>query len=209
MQMLNVLSGFPIQKFGSHTPKATHVLTETLRLAKRIAGADILRKGGNAVDAAVAASFAISVTRPQSTGIGGGGFLLLYLAKEKKTLAFDFRERAPLKADRDMFIRDGEAVPSLSRTGPLAVGVPGLVAGLVEVHQKYGSLPLKEVMAPAIRLADEGFPVYSFLAKAFGYREEMLGKSPATRAIYFRDEKILSEGELLYFWCTSTKPFRR
>ena len=161
------------------------------------AGADILRKGGNAVDAAVAASFAISVTRPQSTGIGGGGFLLLYLAKEKKTLAFDFRERAPLKADRDMFIRDGEAVPSLSRTGPLAVGVPGLVAGLVEVHQKYGSLPLKEVMAPAIRLADEGFPVYSFLAKAFGYREEMLGKSPATRAIYFRDEKILSEGDLL------------
>ena len=161
------------------------------------AGADILRKGGNAVDAAVAASFAVSVTRPQSTGIGGGGFLLLYLAKEKKTLAFDFRERAPLKADRDMFIRDGETVPSLSRTGPLAVGVPGLVAGLVEVHKKYGSLPLKEVMAPAIRLAEKGFPVYPFLAKAFGYREEMLGKSPATRAIYFRDDKMLGAGDLL------------
>ena len=86
----------------------------------------MLRRGGNAVDAAVAASFAISVIRPQSTGIGGGGFLLLYLAKEQKTLAIDFRERAPLKATRDMFVRDGKAVPSLSRAGPLSVAVPGV-----------------------------------------------------------------------------------
>ena len=161
------------------------------------AGLDMLRRGGNAVDAAVAASFAISVTRPQSTGIGGGGFLLLYLAPEKTALAFDFRERAPLKATRDMFVRNGKAVPSLSRTGPLAVGVPGLVAGLVEVHEKYGSLPLADVMAPAIGLAANGFPVYPFLARALGYREEMLGKSAATRAVYFRQGRILGEGDLL------------
>lgn len=157
----------------------------------------MLRKGGNAVDAAVAASFAISVIRPQSTGIGGGGFFLLYLAKRKETLAIDFRERAPLKATRDMFLRDGRAVSELSRTGPLAVAIPGLVAGLTEVQQRYGTLPLAEVMAPAIRLADEGFPVYPQLAEAITYRASVLGNSPATRAIYFRDDRPLRPGELL------------
>src|SRR5712691_1778285 len=124
------------------------------------AGVEMLRRGGNAVDAAVAAAFAVSVLRPQSTGIGGGGFFLLYLAKSKKTLAIDFRERAPVRATHDMFLRDGTAVPELSRDGPLAVAVPGLVAGLVRVQKKYGTMPLTEVMEPAIRLADEGFLVY-------------------------------------------------
>lgn len=160
------------------------------------AGIAMLRQGGNAADAAVAASFAISVLRPQSTGIGGGGFLLLYLAKENKTLAIDFRERAPLTASRDMFVRDGEAVPSLSRTGPLAVAVPGTVAGLVEVQQRYGSLSLEEVMQPAIRLAQEGFPVYPHLARAIAYRAEVLGESEATRAVYYRNDQTLGQGDL-------------
>ena len=160
------------------------------------AGVAMLRGGGNAVDAAVAASFAISVLRPQSTGIGGGGFLLLYLAKEQKTLAIDFRERAPLKATRDMFVRDGEAVPSLSRTGPLAVAVPGTVAGLAEVQQRYGSLSLEEVMQPAIRLAEDGFPVYPHLARAIAYRAEVLGESEATRAVYYRNDQPLRQGDL-------------
>jgi gamma-glutamyltranspeptidase/glutathione hydrolase len=161
------------------------------------AGIAMLRRGGNAVDAAVAASFAISVIRPQSTGIGGGGFFLLYLAKKTETVAIDFRERAPLRASRDMFVREGKAVPELSRNGPLAVAVPGLVAGLVEVQKKYGALPLKEVMAPAIRLAEEGFPIYPQLAGAIGYRAKLLGDSPTTRAIYFREDRPLGEGELL------------
>ncbi len=161
------------------------------------AGVAMLRRGGNAVDAAVAAAFAVSVLRPQSTGIGGGGFFLLYLAKDKETVAIDFRERAPVRATHDMFLRDGEAVPKLSRDGPLAVAVPGLVAGLVEVQKKYGTMPLKEVMAPAIRLADEGFPIYPQLARAITYRAELLGDSPATRAIYFREDQPLREGELL------------
>lgn len=160
------------------------------------AGVAMLRRGGNAVDAAVATSFAISVLRPQSTGIGGGGFLLLYLAKEHKTLAIDFRERAPLKATRDMFIRDGEVVPSLSRTGPLAVAVPGTVAGLVEAQQRYGSLSLAEVMQPAIRLADEGFPVYPHLARAIAYRAEVLGESDAARVVYYRNDQPLKQHDL-------------
>jgi gamma-glutamyltranspeptidase/glutathione hydrolase len=161
------------------------------------AGVEMLRKGGNAVDAAVAASFAVSVIRPQSTGIGGGGFFLLYRAQEKETVAIDFRERAPLKATRDMFLRDGKAIPELSRNGPLAIAVPGLVAGLVEVQKKYGSMPLADVMKPAIRLADEGFLVYPQLARAIAYRADLLGSSPTTRAIYFREDQPLRQGELL------------
>jgi gamma-glutamyltranspeptidase / glutathione hydrolase len=161
------------------------------------AGVEMLRRGGNAVDAAVAASFAISVIRPQSTGIGGGGFFLLYLVKSKETLAIDFRERAPGRATHDMFVREGKAVADLSRNGPLAVAVPGLVAGLVEIQEKYGTMPLNAVMAPAIRLADEGFPIYPQLAQAIAYRAQLLGDSPATRAIYFREDRPLHEGELL------------
>jgi len=161
------------------------------------AGVAMLRRGCNAVDAAVAAAFAISVIRPQSTGIGGGGFFLLYLAKSKETLAIDFRERAPVRASRDMFVRDGKAVAELSRNGPLAVAVPGLVAGLVEVQKKYGTMPLAGAMAPAIRLADEGLPIYPQLAAAIAYRAKSLGDSPATRAIYFREDRPLREGELL------------
>jgi gamma-glutamyltranspeptidase/glutathione hydrolase len=161
------------------------------------AGLAMLRRGGTAVDAAVAASFAISVIRPQSTGIGGGGFFLLYLARNQETVAIDFRERAPLAATHDMFIRDGKAVPELSRNGPLAVAVPGTIAGLVEIQKKYGTMPLAKVMAPAIRLADEGFPVYPQLAEAIKYRTKLLGDSPATRAIYFRNDRPLEGGELL------------
>ncbi|MCS6925198.1 MAG: gamma-glutamyltransferase [Candidatus Binatia bacterium] len=161
------------------------------------AGIAMLRRGGNAVDAAVAASFAISVLRPQSTGIGGGGFFLFYRAKEKDTLAVDFRERAPLKATRDMFVRDGKAVPELSRDGPLAVAVPGLVAGLVEVQNRYGTLPLREVMMPAIRLAEEGFVVYPELAEAITSRAQLLARSPETRALYFREGQPLRQGERL------------
>ena len=185
--------------FGESSPfvsTSKHGMAAAANAQASEAGVAMLRGGGNAVDAAVATSFAISVLRPQSTGIGGGGFLLLYLAKEHKTLALDFRERAPLKATRDMFVRDGEAVSSLSRTGPLAVAVPGIVAGLVEVQQRYGSLSLEEVMQPAIRLADEGFPVYPHLARAIAYRAEVLGESDATRAVYYRNDQPLKQDDL-------------
>ena len=187
----------PLSQYAPFVETGRQGMVVTANIDASEAGAAMLKRGGNAVDAAVAASFAVSVTRPQSTGIGGGGFLLLHLAKEKKTVAIDFRERAPLKATRDMFVRDGKVVPALSRTGPLAIGVPGLVAGLVEIQEKYGSLPLKDVMAPAIRLAREGFPVYPFLAMALSYREDMLRNSPATKAVYFRDDKLLAAGDLL------------
>ena len=145
--------------------------------------------GGNIIDAAVAASFAISVERPHSTGLGGGGFLLYFEAKSGKTYAIDFRERAPLKASRDMFLDENRAViPNKSLNGHHSVAVPGLVAGLVEVHSKFGRLPLAKTITPAIQLAEKGVVVYPKLASALELRQEVLAQYPASKAIFFHPE---------------------
>lgn len=126
------------------------------------AGLDILRRGGNVVDAAVATSFALSVLRPESCGLGGGGFMLIWNADRQEAIALDYRERAPRAASRDMFLDPKD--PSrprgeLSRKGHLAVAVPGTVAGLCYALKHYGTLDLPAVLAPALRLAREGFLV--------------------------------------------------
>ncbi len=127
------------------------------------AGLEQLAAGGNAVDAAVAAAFAIGVTQPFSTGVGGGAFVLLRLA-DGRVLALDARETAPAAADRDMFVRPG--LPErASLWGGLAVATPGLVAGLVELLEQHGTRSLPEVLAPAIRLAAEGFPIGPYHAR--------------------------------------------
>lgn len=164
--------------------------------ASRIA-ADVMRTGGNAVDAAVAASFAVSVIRPQSTGIGGGGFLIVYDAGTKRSTVYDFRETAPAKAHRDMYVEDGAVVPGRSLVGHLAVGVPGLVAGLARVHADHGSRPWSDLLEPAIQLAEQGFPVYPELARRLDTRKESLGRFPSSRAVFFRGGEPLKEGALL------------
>lgn len=124
---------------------------------------NIIRSGGNAVDAAVAAAFVLAVTYPEAGNIGGGGFLLSYMADEAAFL--DFRERAPHAAERDMYLDEsGDFVPERALTGGLASGVPGTVAGLHAAHQRYGSLPWKQLLQPAIKLATQGFIVDSSLA---------------------------------------------
>ncbi|MGE3262192.1 MAG: gamma-glutamyltransferase [Bacteriovoracia bacterium] len=146
-------------------------------------------KGGNIIDAAIAASFVISVERPQSTGIGGGGFLLFHEAKTGKTYAVDFRERAPLRATRNMFLgKDGSVIPNLSTDGILSVAVPGLVAGLTEIHQKFGKLKLSEVVAPAIDLAENGLEVYPGLAKSLQQKKEVLAQFPTSAAIFLKKD---------------------
>jgi len=123
------------------------------------AGVAMLRAGGNAVDAAVATAFALGVTEPYHSGIGGGGFLLLHLA-DGTDVALDARETAPAAATRDMFVTPG--LPEhASQVGPLAVATPGLVAGLALALERWGTLPLSQVLAPAIELADKGFPISS------------------------------------------------
>src|SRR5689334_14974485 len=123
------------------------------------AGLDMLQRGGNAVDAAVAVGFALAVTHPQAGNIGGGGFMVIRFADGRST-TIDYRETAPAKASRDMFLdASGNPVTERSLVGPLASGTPGSVAGLTYVQKKYGKLPLAQVMAPAIELAEKGFPV--------------------------------------------------
>jgi gamma-glutamyltranspeptidase/glutathione hydrolase len=155
--------------------------------------------GGNIIDAAIAASFTLAVERPQSTGISGGGFFLFYEAKTKKTYAIDFRERGPHLVKENMFIDKNDVYQkSLSKNGILAVAVPGLVAGLYEIHQKFGSLPFEKTLEPAIHLAENGFPIYPNLSEALLDRAEILRQDPAASSIFLaKDLKPWPVGHIL------------
>jgi gamma-glutamyltranspeptidase/glutathione hydrolase len=123
------------------------------------AGLEMLKAGGNVVDAAVATSFALSVVRPASCGIGGGGFMVIWDADKQESVALDYRERAPLRATREMYVEANKKGTKTSEYGHLAIGVPGTVAGLCYAAEHYGSLPLAKLLEPAIRLARDGVPV--------------------------------------------------
>jgi gamma-glutamyltranspeptidase/glutathione hydrolase len=147
------------------------------------AGLEILRAGGNAADAAVATALALAVVRPRAGNLGGGGFAVARFGNEVRTL--DFRETAPAEATRDMYLNDrGEPRPKASLVGPLAAGVPGSPDGLYELHRELGRLPWAEVVAPAIRLAREGFTVDRRLENGVGNNAEMLGRFPETAAVW-------------------------
>jgi gamma-glutamyltranspeptidase/glutathione hydrolase len=161
------------------------------------AGASILRAGGNAIDAAVATAFAISVVEPYSAGIGGGGFAVVRLAKGGEVRALDFRERAPRAATRDMYVDDGDVIEGRSTDGHLSVGVPGTVAGLKELHAKYGKLPWRRVVQPAIKLAAEGFEIDASFVRALAWRGEVLSRFEPAKAIFFPGGKALGEGDRL------------
>jgi gamma-glutamyltranspeptidase / glutathione hydrolase len=161
-------------------------------------GMEIANRGGNAVDIAVATAFALSVERPHSAGLGGGGFMLVKLAEPSVTAFLDFRETAPHKAKRDMYLgADGKVIPDASLKGPFAVGVPGFVAGMFEAHSKWGKLPWKDVLAPAAKLAREGFAVYPALAKAIADRAADFKSVPYTRRIYLKKDQPLAVGDTL------------
>lgn len=162
------------------------------------AGLRVLQEGGNAVDAAAATALAISVVEPFSAGIGGGGFLLLRRAETGTVQALDFRERSPKRATRDMYLdKQGKVRPRLSLDGHLAAGIPGTVAGLYTVHREYGRLPWAQVVAQAIALAENGFPVSSRFTKAVGGRVDAIKKNRAARDIFTRGGILYQPGELL------------
>ncbi|MEH2208803.1 MAG: gamma-glutamyltransferase [Nostoc sp.] len=162
------------------------------------AGILMLRKGGNAVDAAVATTFALSVVEPFSAGIGGGGFLLMHSEKTGDMKALDFRERAPLKATRNMYLdAAGKVSPNASINGYLAVGTPGTVAGLYEVHHRYGKLSWQEVMKPAIALAKDGFILGNVLTERLNQRQEAILMNPAAREIFTRNGEFYQPREKL------------
>ena len=166
-------------------------------LASR-AGADILAQGGNAVDAAIATALALGVVQPAGSGLGGGGFLLVR-KKDGSVHALDFRETAPQRARADMFIdtRTGKADPERSRHGGLAIGIPGEAAGFAQALREHGSLSAAQVVAPALRLARDGFPVGRHLSRSAGVVAPKLPPDSPLRALLAPGGQPLARGQLL------------
>lgn len=159
---------------------------------------EVLKNGGNAIDAAVTAAFSLAVTQPRSGNIGGGGFMLISSEKNDDVVAIDYREKAPGKATVDMFLdKDGNADSNLSRYSHLAAGVPGTVAGLAMALEKYGTISLQDAMAPAIKLAEEGFIVTPRFSQGLKKKEKMLKKWPSSTKIFYKaDGSYYEPGDL-------------
>ena len=172
-----------IPSFAQQGPKGIVVADNSLASQ---AGMKILEQGGNAVDAAVATAFVLGVVSPASSGLGGGGFMVIYQSKERKAHALDFRERAPAAAKKNLYVKNGRALPKLSRNGALAVAVPGEVAGLVEVLKRFGSLPLETVISPAMLYAQKGFPIQSKLHRAVNRQLPTIRKDPNFARIFLK-----------------------
>jgi gamma-glutamyltranspeptidase/glutathione hydrolase len=162
------------------------------------AGLDVIRQGGNAFDAAVAVSSTLSVVEPISSGIGGGGFFLLHDAKTGRDVFVDARETAPAAATPAAYLdKNGELDRDRATNGPWSAGIPGLPAALVHLAERYGKLPLKTSLAPAIRIAREGFPVYPRLEKGYASRREVMERYAGTRAVFLADGNPPKAGEIL------------
>ena len=159
------------------------------------AGLEILQQGGNAFDAAITVTTVLAVVEPYSSGIGGGGFWLLHRASDGKQIMIDGREMAPGKSHRDMYLdQAGKVVPKLSLNGALSAGIPGEIAAIVHLAEKYGRLPLSKTLAPAIQIADQGFPVTERYQKLAGFRLETLRSFPEAANIFLADNEVPSVG---------------
>ncbi|MCK9516382.1 MAG: gamma-glutamyltransferase [Ottowia sp.] len=182
-----------------HSVVASHGMVVAEQALASQVGLDVLKRGGNAVDAAVAMGFALGVTLPYSGNTGGGGFMMVHDAATGQDVALDFREVAPQAATRDMYLdAQGNVIDGMSLHTHAAVGVPGTVAGLTHALQRWGSLPLAQLMQPAIAQAENGYPVSETLATVIEREKDNLGQWPASRAIFFRDDGTpLQRGDTL------------
>ena len=161
------------------------------------AGFETLARGGNAFDAAVAVSAVLSVVEPISSGLGGGGFFLLHDAKTGKDVFVDARETAPAAATPQAYLgKDGQLDRDRAQNGPWSAGIPGLPAALVHVAGRHGRLPLTQSLAPAIRIARGGFPVYGRLARGYAERRDVMERYPGTREVFLRNGQPPQEGDL-------------
>lgn len=180
---------------ATHPPGAAIASAHTLATD---AGIEVIGKGGNAFDAAVAVSAALSVVEPISSGLGGGGLWLLHDAKSGRDVFVDARETSPASATPERFLdKDGNLDPDRAQNGPWAAGIPGLPAMLVHVAEKYGRLPLSQSLAPAIRIARDGFPVYARMARGYAAKRNVMDRYPGTRAVFSPNGKPIAEGDLL------------
>ncbi|MFC0710144.1 gamma-glutamyltransferase [Azorhizophilus paspali] len=164
------------------------------------AGRDILQAGGNAFDAAVAVAASLAVVEPYGSGLGGGGFFLLREERDgalPRYLFLDARERAPLAAHAELYLRDSRALTHLSRDGALAAAIPGLPAALVELAARHGRLPLRDSLAPAIRQARDGFPVERIYRQRARFRLSALRDDPESARLFLDDGEVPAEGHLV------------
>ena len=161
------------------------------------AGMEILRRGGNAVDAAIATAFALSVVDQASSGLGGGGFMVIYIAKDQRSFALDFRETAPQASRRELYTKDGKPVAALSLTGGLAVGVPSVVAGLVEARKRFGTLSLATLVAPAVKLANGGFALDPALRVAIERQQSAMKRFADLGRVFLPNGTVPKEGDLI------------
>lgn len=161
------------------------------------AGVEVLRRGGNAFDAAVAITAALAVVEPYSSGIGGGGFYLLHQSNGREIM-LDAREKAPLAADRDMYLdAGGKVIPGLSINGPKAAGIPGIPAALDHLAKRYGRLPLSADLQPAIKLAKQGFAIEEHYRRMASFRLPVLRASPAATAIFLKNHEVPEVGDVI------------
>lgn len=185
----------PIYSFKDrfHPVTAQNGMVASQEVVATRVGVEILKEGGNAVDAAIATGFALAVTLPRAGNLGGGGFMMIHMSGNDETTALDYREMAPASASRDMFLDDeGNPDKQKSRFSGLAIGVPGTVAGFSVAFEKYGSgnLSWPELVAPAIRLAEEGIPVTPSLSAALTAAASRLTKDPTTASIFYKQGSI-------------------
>src|SRR5256714_2061307 len=179
---------------STHPVHAQHAMVVTVpQLASR-GGVEVLQAGGNAIDAAVATGFALAVVHSPAGNIGGGGFMLIRMA-DGKTHFLDYREKAPAAATRNMYLdANGNVIEGASEIGYKSIGVPGSVAGMVYAEQKYGKLTLKQVMAPAIKLARDGYPLT--WEEAQDFHDSYLAKFPESHRVFQRNGDYYKPGEI-------------
>lgn len=187
---------------GMHTAQpvwAKHGMVASQEALATDVGVEILRQGGNAVDAAVAVGFALAVTYPRAGNLGGGGFMMIYPAGSDAVIALDYREMAPAKARKDMYLdENGDVIAEMSLFHGTSSGVPGSVMGMAMALHKYGTMPLAEVIKPAIELAEEGYIVSRDLSRSLRGLSERLQKWPSTKAVFYHpDGSALQTGERL------------
>ncbi|MCD9029421.1 gamma-glutamyltransferase [Luteimonas sp. BDR2-5] len=185
----------PTPQLSAQTPPGNAVASAHALATE--AGLQVMREGGNAFDAAIATSAVLSVVEPISSGLGGGGFFLLHDARTGRDVFIDARETAPASASSDNYLSaDGGFDRDRAENGPWSAGIPGLPAAFVHIADTYGQLPLAQSLAPAIRIAEHGFPVYARFARGYQSRRAVMERYPGTRAVFLANGRAPEEGDL-------------
>ncbi|OQX87958.1 gamma-glutamyltransferase, partial [candidate division KSB1 bacterium 4484_87] len=177
--------------------QSNHAMVATAHPVASEVGVEILRQGGNAVDAAMAIAFALSIAEPNASGIGGGGFMLLKMADSNRAVMIDYREMAPMKATKKFYYENEKSFSDLARDGIYSIGVPGLVACAEKVLPKYGTMTLAQILQPAIRLCNSGIEVTEKLSGMIMDNLEKIAQFPATSKIYLKDMMPFEAGDTL------------